>query len=51
MNKQSITSISPVVVAAAALIRLGWVVLFQCFAGFNLDNLWHHWLRQLVIGG
>ena len=51
MKKGNVASISPAVVAAAALLRLGWVVLFQYFAGLNLTNVWHHWLLQLVIGG
>lgn len=51
MNKERIVSISPILLAGAALIRLGWPVLLQFLGGFNTANLWHYWLLQLVIGG
>jgi len=51
MNKETISSISPVVLAGAALVRLGWIVVLQFVGGVNLVDSLHYWLLQLVIGG
>jgi hypothetical protein len=51
MTKETISSISPVVLAGAALVRLGWIVILQFVGGVNLADFLHYWLLQLVIGG
>lgn len=51
INTESMASISPLIIAGAALIRLGWEVAIQYYAGLNLADIWQHWLLQLVIGG
>ena len=49
MGKGSVASISPLILGAATLLRLGWFMLSQN-GGLNLANLWHYWLLRLVIG-
>jgi len=51
MTKETISSISPVILAGAALVRLGWIVILQFIGGVNLADFLHYWLLQLVIGG
>lgn len=51
MNKETISSISPAILAGATLVRLGWIVFLQLVGGVNLTDFLHYCLRQLVIGG
>jgi len=49
MAKRMFT-ISPLIVAGGALVRLAGLWLMQHVVGMNLIDLWRHWLFQLMIG-
>ncbi len=51
MSKRTIANISPIIVAGAVVVRLGWLLLLQHYAGFSPADLWNYWWIQLVIGG
>jgi hypothetical protein len=51
MSRRTIATISPMVVAGAAVVRLAWLLLLQYHGGFSPADFWNFWLVQLVIGG
>ncbi len=51
MSRRTIAAISPMVIAGAAVVRLGWLLLIQFHGGFSPVDFWNFWLVQLVIGG
>ncbi len=50
MSKRTIATISPTILAGAAVVRLGWLMLLQYYSGFSPADFWNFWLVQLVIG-
>lgn len=50
MSKRAVASVSPIILAGAAAVRLGWLILLQHYAGFGPADFWNFWLVQLVFG-
>ncbi len=50
MSKRTIATISPVILAGAAVVRLCWLVLLQYYVGYSPAEFWNYWLVQLVFG-
>ena len=51
MRERTIATISPLVIAGAAVVRLGWLMLLHYYVSFGPADFWNYWLVQLVLGG
>ncbi len=50
MSRRTIATISPIILAGAAIVRLGWLLLFHFSGGLSPVDFLNFWLVQLVIG-
>ncbi len=50
MSNRTIASISPIILAGAALVRLGWLMVLQYYTSFSPADFWNCCLVKLVFG-